>query len=809
MPEAISSDEDGEFDPAVEPDASQAWLNLIDDAEKKFSDYQSKADNIDKLYADLDRQASDVRERQFAMFWANVGVLGPSVYSRTPVPVVVPEFRDRDPLKRITSEILERALIKTYDLGDIDGTMRLVRDDMLIVGRGAPWVRYETKGEVAKDPSTATGERVCIEFLDRKDFLHDPARNWKEVGWVGRRAWMTRKEMRKRFEEHSGDVWNDAAFNVQSDSSAHNAGRPKEASDPREQAGVWEIWSKTHDKVVWVTEGVDVLLDSGKPHLKLEGFFPCPMPAYTTLQRRSLIPVPDFVYYKDQLEEINKLTSRIHALSDSIQVKGFYPAGGEIGDAVETALTMLDDRRVMIPVSNFAAFGSGGDVIVWLPIDMIAKTIAGLIEMRRQVIEDVYQITGLSDIMRGATDPKETLGAQQLKSQYGSIRVRDRQYELVRVAKELTRISAEIMAEYFSKETLLALSQMTVPTRAEIERQVKEIETKVKAGTKQLEVAVKSPQARQLAQQNPEQAQQQAQQLQQQAQQAMSQAAQQIAELETTPTIEDVMELLRDQKLRPFALDIETDSTIQPDEDAEKQRRAEFLQAMGATMQQIAPLVAQAPQAAGFAGEILKFALAPFRVGRDLESSVDEFVEQMQQQAGQGQQESPEAIKAKGEAQRMQGEMQMAQQKAQLEGQVAERKLQYDWQAQQTDMQTKQAAAQASAAEEQRITSAKIADIAVAAQQRAEKHQQDMEKGALELDKLRVTIAGQQQQAQINAASAQQDATIKGDQAEQGAQAADQQADIAERQAQTNERTAEQKVSLAERTAKAKQAEPA
>ena len=87
----------------------------------------------------------------------------------------------------------------------------------------------------------------------------------------------------------------------------------------------------------------------------------------------------------------------------------------------------------MIPVSNMAAFGNG-DPIVWMPIEEIAGTIAGLIEMRRQVIDDVYQIVGLSDIMRGSTEAEETLGAQQLKSQYGSIRIRDKQYELVRVA---------------------------------------------------------------------------------------------------------------------------------------------------------------------------------------------------------------------------------------------------------------------------------------------------------------------------------------------------------------------------------------
>ena len=124
-----------------------------------------------------------------------------------------------------------------------------------------------------------------------------------------------------------------------------------------------------------------------------------------------LIPVPDVMQYKDQLEELNMLTGRIHALSDAVEVKGFYPAGGaEVANAVETAIKIKTPGVVMVPINNWAAFGGTKDVIIWLPIDMIATTIQGLVMLRKQIIEDIYQIMGLSDIMRGATDPQETLG---------------------------------------------------------------------------------------------------------------------------------------------------------------------------------------------------------------------------------------------------------------------------------------------------------------------------------------------------------------------------------------------------------------
>jgi hypothetical protein len=56
--------------------------------------------------------AKSTRDRQFQMFWANIQVLGPSIYARPPIPVVVPRFKDRKPLPRAASEILERCAIK-------------------------------------------------------------------------------------------------------------------------------------------------------------------------------------------------------------------------------------------------------------------------------------------------------------------------------------------------------------------------------------------------------------------------------------------------------------------------------------------------------------------------------------------------------------------------------------------------------------------------------------------------------------------------------------------------------------------------
>jgi hypothetical protein len=102
--------------------------------------------------------------------------------------------------------------------------------------------------------------------------------------------------------------------------------------------------------------------------------------------------------------------------------------------------------------------------------------------------------------------------------------------------------------------------------------------------------------------------------------------------------------------LRPFVLEIETDSTIQPNEDQEKQRRTEFLLAIGVFIAQAGPVVAAQPETAPFMAEMLKFTAGGFRAGRQLDDAIDEFAEKLKASASQPQ-PNPEAEAAKAEAQ--------------------------------------------------------------------------------------------------------------------------------------------------------------
>lgn len=650
------------------PESAADFHNLLDRADRYIKPWNDRADRIDQIYSQSRKLAG--LDNDFSLFWSNIQVMLPAIYARQPIPVVSTKFMGRDRVYAVASEFLERNVIVSFDRSEMNGVMLGLRDDLAIIGRGVAWVRYEDDGD----------ECIKYEWLDRKDFLHDPARKWCDVQWVARRAWLTHEQMKDRF---GREIANDVDYTTRSDSERSST----TPESPVDQCGVWEIWHKSQNRVVWVVEGYDKLLDSEAPHLKLEGFFPCPEPAYATRERNTLIPVPDYVYYQGQLEEVNSLTRRIAALGEALRLRGFYPAGGEIGDAIETAMGTLDDGKIMVPISSMAAFGTDGG-IVWIPIDMVATTLTACVELRRQLMEDVYQIIGLSDIMRGQSHADETATAQQIKQQNGSYRVRDKQQMLVRIARDMARIGAEIMAEKFDRSTLEKASQMTLPTDRDVKRQVADLEKQAKA-----ELQGMMEQAQEAIMQNggqpPEGAEQQFQQAQQQA---LDMWARRIKDAGEQVTIDAVIGLLRDENLRPYALDIETDSTIYPDEAQEKAARGELLQVFFSTTQALTGLMASGANGAKLAGEMLKFALAPYRVGRVLDGAIDDFIQTAPQElaAQQGEGEDSQAAMAQlAEAEMQKARAQMA--KVEADSMLKQAEMQTRMAQMQMEMQEKAA----------------------------------------------------------------------------------------------------------------------
>ena len=588
------------------------WLNQIEASQKWHSNWQERGKKVEQRYLDRKDDASGAPAfsqggSKMNVLWSNVQTLFPAVYAKAAKPNVQRRFRDKDPVGRWAGIVLERAESYELDAYDDDYNYRQAILEYLLPGRGQVWVYYEPTIAGGPDPSSQMLEWECckVRHINWRDFLTNPARTWDEVTWVAKREYLTTEEAKAQKLDVSAMTF------VEQTKDGQDGRTIDQYAAGIQKATVWEIWDKTSGKVFFVSKNSPkILREPTAPKLKFEGFYPCPRPLTATVTTESILPTPDFCQYQNQADEIDRLSQRIGILTKALRVAGLYDA------AQEDLSRLLDqtDDNILIPCATYAVLAQQGGVegsVSFFPLRDIVTALQQCYVSREAAKAAMYEITGMSDILRGASNPDETATAQQIKSQWGGLRIRDRQKEVQRFIRDTMRLKAEVHAEQFSAETLKTMSN--VPLADEKTKQ-------------QLQMRV---QAQQMAAQNPEQAQAIL------AQNPRLQAlAQPLTEAEKgqlqEPAWEAVMALLRNDKLRGFRIDVETDSTIMADEAAEKQSRIEYITAMTTFVQGWGPIVMQNPKAATLAGELMIFGARAFPAAVTLEGEIEEFVEQMQ-----------------------------------------------------------------------------------------------------------------------------------------------------------------------------------
>ena len=639
------------------------WYNCIAQYERTFKEWEGRADKIVKRYRDESRSRNNPTAK-FNILWSNVQTITPAVFARLPRPDVSRRFRDNDPIGRVASMMLERALeyeIEHY--GDYASAMKQAVQDRLLGGRGTAWVRYEPHivgqaagmGEGAPDDGfqvtedadeaeTEGGiyredqERIeyeCapVDYVYWRDFGLTVARTWEEVTAVWRKVYMERAALVERFGEELG---NKIPLDTKPETSkAFN----EKMGEMSREALIYEIWDKATGQVIWLSKSMGKLLDTRDDPLQLENFWPCPKPMFSTLTTDSLIPVPDFVLYQDQARQLDTLADRIDGFIQALKVRGVY-------DAAEPSLARLfteGDNNALLPVKNYGAFSEKGGLtgaINLVDIRPIAEGLQMAYQAMDQVKGQIYEITGIADIQRGQTDPSETLGAQIIKSNNASGRLKTMQHDVVNFATALLQIKAQIICQHFTDDTIVKIS-----------------------GAMQL-----SPQDQQL--------------------------------------IPQALALLKDEPAKNFRIEVTTDSMIYQDEQQEKQDRMEFLSAVSGFLSQALPAAQATPELTPMLVEMLKFGVTAFKAGKGLEGLIDEtadkFRQQAQAQEGQPKEPSPEMQKLQMQAQmeqaklqsqsqarqaEMQMQMQLEQQKMQMQMEVEKAKQEYQAQENQLKFQ--------------------------------------------------------------------------------------------------------------------------
>lgn len=611
-------------------------LNASDEIEKEW---RKEVADIEQRY----RNDSTEAENGFNILASNIATLEPALYNQTPKPDIRRRHRDKDEAGKNLAMVAERAIVSALDDLDFDAIMEAAVNDYALVGRGVSRLKYVPTTRPTtpiEREDIATGEQIdLIErsedgpdlyqglaiqsddiglYVEREgepydqvvweevriepvawdDFRRSAARSWDQVEWVAFRHFMTKDEIAKTFGKAISER---LPWVVTEDKPTSNYEQKGPDEEPvLTQTEVWEVWDKSERKVCWIhKEFPDRPLKSEDAPLNLTGFFPIPRPLYSVPSRRTLVPVPEYRLYKKQAEELDKLTKRIDKLVDALQVRGVYDS------TIAEIERMLDeDEATLIPAQAAAKWAekAGGldNAITYWPIRVIAEVLTGLYSAREQVKQTIYEITGLSDILRGASDSKETATAQRIKGQFGSLRLNRRQALVQRYARDIIRMMVEIMVENFDVRTVEAMAGMAI-----------------------------EPAAWQIAQQD---------------------------------------------SLRSWRIDIETDSTVAPDEDADQRNVTELFSGLTAFMGEVLPAVAQGLVPPEVAQTLMMTAVRRFKLSREIEDVLEAWGEQAQQQ-GQGQQEDPSQA---AEQQAAMAKAELEQQKATAEIQKMQREAEAD-----------------------------------------------------------------------------------------------------------------------------------
>lgn len=420
----------------------ERWLEKISKAEKAYEDYHTLVAEIRAYYK------NDKSKNKQNIFWASIETLKPFLYFKQPKIYVERKEKASDPVQSAACQILEKALEWNLGQFDFDGVIKYARNDYLLSGMGLLYERYHpTFKAVGEDVEVLSGEQVDTAYIDPVDFIADSEKVgiWEDVTWVARKIHMTKQEVIEQFGDKVKDFFIDDGTD----------------NDKQKNTVVYEVWDKASKTIKYICKdyGVDFLKVTDDL-LKLQGFFPMPKPIFATVTNDSIIPVPDYSEIKPMLDELDGITERMRRTLKAIKVTGCYD------NSVPELRNILDKEATLVSVDDFNKLKDSGGmrgIIDFMPIEQYVQALETLAQRKAGLLNSIYEITGVSDIMRGNSDPNETATAVTKKTNFGTLRNQDRQNDMQRFITDLLKIKAEIICEQFAPETLAAFAGGTAP----------------------------------------------------------------------------------------------------------------------------------------------------------------------------------------------------------------------------------------------------------------------------------------------------------------------------------------------------------
>lgn len=651
------------------------WMEKIRASEKREDKWRKDAEAAEKAYSCDTESKGSGKLYDFNILHSNVETIVPAIYNSTPIPDIRRRFveaigeppepppppgppqqpgqpaaavdpramqqykaaqaqfqqaqaafaqkQQSDKDAKDLGDMIERVITVQIDDNRLDREIEANAQDAFLAGRGVVRVRFDAQ---VGDDNSMSGEKIPTEVCPWRDFRMGPGSRWDNKPWIA------------FLHTLPGEVLKDK--HTDKEMYASQAIEPTgDGEDDSDDVAFWEVWDKLERKVCFIREHDGAYLKETDDPLGLRDFFPCPEPIQPITLTGKTTPVCPFTVYKKLADELDNATKRINKIMSGLKVRGLVA-----GDATDISLLSKADDNELVTVSNLEGLAQTKgleNAIMWWPIEQAVNALKQLYTQREEVKAAIYEITGISDIIRGASNANETLGAQQIKTQWGALRIQKMQRMIERQVRDIFVMMADIIITKFSPQTL-----------------------------------------------------------------------QEISGIEITPGMQALMQK---PTLVGYRIDVESDSTVRADLTRQKQDMNEFLTGTGTFFAAVGPLAKEDPALAEPMAEVYSSFARTFKLGKQAEDALERMAKMAGAKAKEPPPPSPEQMKAQAEAEATKTATLAKAQDAKDRAELA-----------QIDKQAKSEQAQAT-----------LAAINAKARNDQLKHDQDMQKGALELEKMR------------------------------------------------------------------------
>jgi hypothetical protein len=706
--------------PLVKKYSPRWWKSQITQADRRYEKFIKSADESIKVFNGV-KEIETLKDapRRLNVWWYCVNTLLPAYYSSTPKAEVNLRKRAGGLPYELGSVILERNTQYSMDCHfSFDKVGYNAALQFLLTGQAVLWARYAPKFEkvfqeiaVIRDPSGVliqgdgtpyegdtegfseatngilvssveveqkVSEKAILEVVQFSDYRCSDARNEAEIEWQARRAFLGREEATALFGEEKADKLN---YDSIPEVNKRDASRQDEKFEGK--AEIWEIWCEATNKVYWIQTGNDdVLIEETEPPIKFEGFYPCSV-IRQTQDPNSVIPVSDFSHVKDQILEVERLTTRIHALTQAVRPNFLYDAA--MGDYLEQ---LFQDDLKGIGVTGWTANKGRGGLqggMEFLPVEQFVNVLNTLQQNRQAALQQLYETLKVSDLLRGTSEQYKSATANRLESAWSSLGLIVRQNMFCKFISDAIMHLGTIIAEQFDEQRIMetadadALIEPTIyipapppPPPAPEPMPGQEGMSPDESGMPPM--APPQPDPMQLVNEMKQQ----------------------------------IISIFRDNTMRNYRIEIASDSMVAIDQQQQQQEGTMLLQAAGGFFDQMRGLVEQYPPLAQFSLALFQNFIKRFKGGKEVDGlfskalkEIEAIAKAKEEAAKQPPPPDPKTLEIQGRMQIAQVESQARLQATQMEMQDKAVKNQLAYQDQQLKMQRDQLESQLRVQEQQ------------------------------------------------------------------------------------------------------------